>query len=357
MMEELTIIDPIQDARWDQFVTGHPYGWIVHTSGWKKVLEITFPHMRGHYFALINKETDTIKAGLPVYEVRSWLTGNRLVSIPFATLCDPLTSNEAQNDALITKASELLLSLKCAHIEIRTHTNNSFFSNKPFGVNEEYKNHYLDLSKGEEVLWKNTSYKSIRYLINKACKHNLQVKYAQNDQDLLAFYKLYIGTRKRLGLPAQPYAFFKGIFDEFKSSEQARILLACIDSKIICGHLHLNFNGRTSVEAMGEDSAFRNIGANQFLYWQGIRMACAEGFRVFDFGRTSIHNPTLMDFKKRWGTVETNLNTYFYIHGQKQVVKFSGEKSLSYKLTRNMCKKSPARIYALLSRFCYNHLG
>ena len=357
MTYKVNIIDPCVDQRWDEFVKNHPSGWIVHLSGWKKVLESTFPHIRGHYFALIDKETDTIKAGLPVYEVRSWLTGNRLVSIPFATLCDPLISNEAQSEALITKAAELLLRLKCAYIEIRTHTNNSFFSNKPFGVNEEYKHHYLDLSRGEEVLWKNTSYKSIRYLINKACKHNLQVKYAQNDQDLLAFYSLYTATRKRLGLPAQPYLFFKGIFDQFKDSKNARILLACLDNRVIYGHLHLNFNGRTSVEAMGEDNAFRNIGANQFLYWQGIRTACAEGYRIFDFGRTSIHNPTLMDFKKRWGTLETNLNTYFHARGQKQIIRSIGERRLHYKLGRNIFKKSPPQIYALLSCFCYQHLG
>lgn len=356
-MEELTIIDPIQDTRWDQFVAGHPYGWIVHTSGWKKVLENAFPHMRGHYLALIDKDSNVIKAGLPLYEIDSWLIGSRLVSIPFATLCDPLISNEAQGDVLITKAAELLNRFKCAHIEIRTHTNNSFFSNKSFGVNEEYKHHYLDLSKGEEALWNNTSYKSIRYLINKAVKHNLQVKYARNDQDLSAFYKLYTATRKRLGLPAQPYAFFKGIFDQFKDSENARILLACLDNRIIYGHLHLNFNGRTSVEAMGEDNAFRNIGANQFLYWQGIRKACAEGYRIFDFGRTSMHNPTLMNFKKRWGTIETNLNTYFFVQGQKQIIRSNGEKSLPYKLIRNICKQSPALIYPSLSRFCYRHLG
>ncbi len=353
---QISLIDPVSDPRWDVFVQDHPNGWITHLSGWKKVLENTFPHMRGHYFALIDKDTNVIKAGLPIYEIHSWLTGNRLVSVPFATLCDPLTSSEEQSDALITKATELMVHLKCAHIEIRTHTNNSFFFNKPFGVNGDYKYHYLDLSKGEEVLWKNTSYKSIRYLINKAGKHNLQVKYAQNDDDILIFYKLYTDTRKRLGLPAQPYAFFKGVFDQFKGSGQVRILLACLDDRIITGHFHLNFNGRTSVEAMGEDNAFRNIGANQFLYWQGIRTACAEGYRIFDFGRTSIHNQKLIDFKKRWGTVETNLNTYFYVEGQKQIV-VSSEKSPSYKLLRNLCRNSPARVYPLLSRFCYHHLG
>lgn len=355
--DEIIIIDPESDPRWDKFVENHPNGWITHLSGWKKVLENTFSHMRGHYLALIDKDTNVIKAGLPLYEIHSWLTGSRLVSIPFATLCDPLTSNEEQSDALIKKTSELMAYFGCAHIEIRTHANNSFFFNKPFIVNGEYKHHYLDLSKGEELLWKNTSYKSIRYLINKAGKHNIQVKYAQNDEDVLKFYELYTGTRKRLGLPAQPYAFFKGIFDQFKDSEQARILLACLDDKIICGHFHLNFKGRTSVEAMGEDNDFRNIGANQFLYWQGIRTACTQGYRIFDFGRTSIHNSTLIDFKKRWGTVETNLNTYFYVKGQKQIAVSSGEKNQHYKLVRNICKKSPALIYPLVSRFCYHHLG
>ena len=33
--EEVIEIDPLKDPRWDTFVENHPFGWIVHLSGWK----------------------------------------------------------------------------------------------------------------------------------------------------------------------------------------------------------------------------------------------------------------------------------------------------------------------------------
>ena len=85
-------IDPQSDPRWDQFVESHPLGLICHLSGWKQVLEESFPQMKGRYLAILSDD-NSIRAALPVFEIRSILTGNRLVSIPFATNCDPLISS------------------------------------------------------------------------------------------------------------------------------------------------------------------------------------------------------------------------------------------------------------------------
>ena len=63
------IINPITDDRWDRFVESHPFGWICHLSGWKKMLESTFPHIKGHYIALLDSNGN-IQAALPIFEVR-----------------------------------------------------------------------------------------------------------------------------------------------------------------------------------------------------------------------------------------------------------------------------------------------
>ena len=356
-MEEIKIIDPFSDTRWNQFVENHPLGWIVHLSGWKKVIESTLPHMKGHYLALVEKNTNVIKAGLPIYEVRSWLTGNRLVSIPFATLSNPLISNQQQNELLIAEATRLLDQLNYSYIEIRTLNAISCKDTKALRVNFDYKNHYIDLSQGEEELWKKIKKNTIGRWIKKASHHKIHLKVAQDDQDFLEFYRLYTRTRSRLGLPSQPYLFFKKIFDTFSPSGTIEIILAILENKVIASHLCFKFNGRVSVEAVGEDETYRNIGINHYLYWQEIRRACAEDYKVFDFGRTSINNPTLMDFKQRWGTTEVSLCYYYYDHGRKKVSTLTQETSLSYKLIRYLCQRSPDWAQPVLSRFCYRHLG
>src|SRR5512136_2928209 len=97
-MENVALIDPVEDKRWDNFVEHHPFGWVCHLSGWKKALERSFKHLKGHYLVLFSN--DAIRAALPVFEVKSWLTGKRMVSIPFATVCDPLISNSNEMEVL-----------------------------------------------------------------------------------------------------------------------------------------------------------------------------------------------------------------------------------------------------------------
>jgi serine/alanine adding enzyme len=356
-MEEIRIINPCSDPRWDLFVENHPFGWIVHLSGWKRVIEQTFPHIKGHYLVLVDTKTNEIKAGLPIYEIRSWLTGNRLVSIPYATLSNPLVSNKQQSDALIAEAIRLLDRLKLSYIEIRTLNNNFLQNDEVLRSNNDYRNHYLDLSAGEQAIWKNLNYKSIRYLINKASKNEIKLKIAADEKDVQVFYKLYASTRKRLGLPAQPYLFFERLFNTFSSSGHVRIVLAIYKDNIIAGHFLLRFNGRVSVEATGEDIDYRNLAPNHFLFWEEIKSACTEGYNIYDFGRTSIYNTTLMDFKKRWGTTEAALNSFYYDHGKNRIGTKSRETSLPYRLMRYMCNKSPGPIQPILSRFCYHHLG
>ncbi|MFZ3105722.1 MAG: GNAT family N-acetyltransferase [Smithella sp.] len=356
-MEEIKIIDPCSDPRWDKFVKNHPFGWIVHLSGWKKVIEQTFPHIKGHHLALIDTETNEIKAGLPIYEIRSWLTGKRLVSIPFATISDILTSNVEQSSLLINEAIRLLKQLKYSHIEVKTLGSSSLVHHEQLRENHDYKHHYLDLAEGKEAIWKHFNYKSIRYEINKANKNKIKLKVAETENDLRTFYMLYAITRKRLGLPSQPYLFFKTLYNTFAQSNNINILLALFEDKAIAGHFLLKYNGRVSAEATGVNDDFRKISPNHFLFWEGIKLACAEGYKIYDFGRTSIHNPTLMDFKKRWGTTETDLYTFYYDCGENRIGTVSREISLPYRLMRYMCQKSPGPIQPMLSRFCYRHLG
>jgi hypothetical protein len=51
-MNDVTIIDPLKDGQWDEFIENHPLGWICHLSGWKRVLEKSFKHIRGYYLVL-----------------------------------------------------------------------------------------------------------------------------------------------------------------------------------------------------------------------------------------------------------------------------------------------------------------
>jgi len=117
-MQYVSLIDPIQDSDWDRFVEEHPFGWLYHSSDWKKVLESTFPQLTGYYLTLRNKNDDVITSALPLFLVNSRCRRNRFVSIPFTTICDPLVSNFEEMDALLEETFKLSKDFDVKHIEI-----------------------------------------------------------------------------------------------------------------------------------------------------------------------------------------------------------------------------------------------
>ncbi|HVB58576.1 MAG TPA: hypothetical protein VNE63_19405 [Candidatus Acidoferrales bacterium] len=94
-------LQPDEEAAWDDFVSQHPRGLVYHRASWKRAIEQAFPHIRGRFLALRDSSTGAIRAGLPIYTVKSWLLGNRAVSVPFASFCEPLISSVAGFEQLL----------------------------------------------------------------------------------------------------------------------------------------------------------------------------------------------------------------------------------------------------------------
>lgn len=354
-MGSIKIIDPLEDSRWDRFVKNHPFGWICHLSGWKTVLEKSFKHMRGYYFVRLDDSGTRIKAALPVFHVKSWLTGKRLVSVPFATLCDPLISTSNDMELLLESVLSLSQRLKSSHIEIRTNLSPLLINKEQLSVVRFYKNHYLLLDAELDDLRKKFHRKTVRQSLNRAMRSNLRLKIAENESDLSRFYGLYKISRKQKGLPAQPYVFFETLWGLFYP-RNLDLIMTEIENKVIASLFFFKFKNRVSLEHAGWDRKYSKICPNHFLYWQAIKLAKNEGYKIFDFGRTSPSNLSLMDFKRRWGTEVVDLPQFFY--PAKTAKKMNQvDQSWKYKLMSTACKDVPICLEQMIGNFCYRHLG
>ena len=81
-------IDPLQDPRWAELLQAHPQASIFHTPGWLESLQRTYG-----YEPLVlttSPPGSALTNGVVFCRVKSWLTGERLVSVPFADHCQPL---------------------------------------------------------------------------------------------------------------------------------------------------------------------------------------------------------------------------------------------------------------------------
>jgi len=97
-------VDPRQDARWTALVESHPQSSAFHTLDWLTALEKTY-----RYTPRIFTTTppgSPLLNGISFCRVNSWLTGSRLVSLPFSDHCDPLfgVTKNFRNCCLLLRA-------------------------------------------------------------------------------------------------------------------------------------------------------------------------------------------------------------------------------------------------------------
>ena len=355
MNNTVSILDPVIDDRWDRFVAQHPFGWICHTRAWKEILEISFKHIRANYLFIDDEVTGEIKAALPLCYVKSWIIGNRLVSLPFATFCDPLVSSDNEFKVLFDAAVELKKSLNCRKLEIRAFKTGAIIDSCRMSAQKNYKTHYLNLGKSPQKLLKEFHYTSVRQRIRQAEKSGLEVYKAVHERDLKAFYRLYIKTRKRLLLPPQPYAFFRALWGKLYPQNYLSLLLVKKETRTIGGLLLLKFKDRVSAEFLAIDEDFIRSRPNHLLIWAAIQMANQEGYHVFDFGRTAAKHRGLMDFKGRWGTKTKDLIQIFSPASVTGLPTDHGR--IERKIVSGLCRIIPEPAFSGLGSFCYRHLG
>lgn len=355
-MKKVVWLQPEHMPKWDAFVEKHPLGLIYHLSGWKRVLEKSFSHIRGHFLAIEDDESGEIIAGIPIYTVKSWLTGNRLVSIPFATLCDPLISSLSDMEIIWPVLADLYEKIGARYIELRAWGFASSFDNDPrFAVSVQHKHHYLILDRDPQELIRRFRSNCSNH-IRKALKNQLELKVAQNENDLRVFFLFYLETRKRLGLPPIPYKFFQNFWDAFFPDDRMTLLLTIFEGRSIGAHLILKFKDLAISEAIGDRIEFRKLGISYYLYWEGIKLAYRESYRMFSFGRTSVQNQGLLSFKRGWGTVEESLLEALYPLRLSQKMK-ERESSWKYNAVKKIAERTPNFLFHMLGNIVYRHMG
>lgn len=328
---------------------------IFHLSSWARVIEKSFPHMRAQIVALREPGNGAILAGLPVYDVRSWLLGNRLVSIPFASLCDPLVSDPDQWRALMSEVEAHRARRRNVPFECRTWRHSEpppVSGNCPSEIS---LHHRLDLTPGLDAVYSGFSRTAIRRMITKSKAGGTRIRPAESESDIAEFYRLLVISRRRNGLPTLPYAFFLSIW-RFLEPRQRSFILASREDRDVAAVFSLGFRENFTMEHSGEEDSIYGTGVIQHLVWEAIRTAHGLGCTLASFGRTAPENTGLASYKLHWGTVEEKLYTYWPGSPpiQRQAVATT---SPTRRVIGWLSCHSPSPVYHAMSAFCYKHWG
>ncbi len=351
-------LSPDEFDEWDCFVSSHPLGLIYHLSSWKQALENAFGHIRGQ-FLVLRDGNGRIQAGLPVYSVTSLLLGNRTVSVPFATMCDPLVSTGEQFNLLWPAIEQAAQKLKSRRIEIRTMHVNSDCMHALLAPGNKYKHHFISLADPMDVLFKRFNRSNICNAIRKATREGVVVEERQSDKDLRVFHSLLVVSRRKHLLPPMPFAFFKAMYRSL-GPERVAFYLAMCSGKPVGGILISKFNGLCTAEYMGTaENSTRGVSA--VLYWKAIQCAGSCGANWFSFGRTSCDNTGLLSYKRRWAVTEEDLTDFISRPGAAPALEHaacdSGWPALHETAIKLVMRIAPAPVQKLVGDFCYHHLG
>jgi CelD/BcsL family acetyltransferase involved in cellulose biosynthesis len=290
---------------WLAFVQGHPDATIFHHPRWLELLASTYGYRP--MILTVRGARDSIVAGLPLLDVRSWLTGRRLISLPFTDYCPPLVRDASDLAELASALSAWHRSTGQPGLEIRgAMPPTDGFHSKPVAVR-----HLLKLDPDADKV-SSRFRKSAKGKVHQAQRAGVEVTLSRSRDGLSDFYRLQCMTRRRLGVPVQPQRFFAQLWRRIIEPELGFLLLAHQAGQPIAGALFLSWNGNLIDKYAASDPRHLHVRANNLICAVAIEWACRNGHRTLDFGKSDFEHEGLRSFKSSWGAVELPLE-YSYL--------------------------------------------
>jgi hypothetical protein len=344
---QLYTIDPLSDARWDDLVASHPRASVFHHRGWLKALASTYG-----YRPMVLTSTPTggpLRDGIVFCEVKSWITGSRLVSLPFADHCEPLEGDFVRLFELAEWMRTERKRRRWKYIELRPLSLDAN-SDWPFLADQHFWLHTLDLVPPLEQIFSGLHKNSIQRRIRRAEREQLSYQIGCSEQLMNDFYGMLVITKKRHHLLPQPRVWFRNLIAGMGQNLQIRV--ARKNDVPIAAMLTLRHRNTVVYKYGCSDERFHHVAAMPFLFWKLIEESKAAGGEQIDLGRTDMNNDGLIAFKDRFGATRRKLTYYQYPGNAKRVVAPS-----NLRAAKHLFSALPNALLPWAGRLVYRHIG
>jgi FemAB-related protein (PEP-CTERM system-associated) len=293
-------------AAWDRFVLAAPGATFFHRAGWKEVIERSFGH-DCHF--LQAKCDDRITGVLALVHVSSRLFGNALISNAYGVYGGPLASEQASLQALNEAAVRLAGQLDVDYLEYRLRAPSVLPWARNSGLYATFRKH---LAADPEALLRAVPRKR-RAMLRKAQALGLE---SEIDSDIRRFYRVYSHRVRDLGTPVYPAAYFRTLLEVFGAD--CEVLTVVRRGIPLTSVISFRFRDEVLPYYGGGLDEARRCAANDFMYWEVMRRACANGAAVFDFGRSKLGTGTFA-YKSIWGFEPQPLHHEYFLLRQSEV--------------------------------------
>jgi lipid II:glycine glycyltransferase (peptidoglycan interpeptide bridge formation enzyme) len=343
----LKIIDPLNTQKWDELIEKTEQASFFHGSAWARVLSETY-HYKPVYFSSIQDERlDSLLAAM---EINSLLTGRRGVSLPFTDFCPVLGKERNLPDDILKAAIAYGMQRKWRYLELRDDP----IEEDIRLASEAFYEHSIELDTDSSRLFHKLRANTKRNIL-KAKREGMRIRIERSQAAVEAFYDLHCLTRKRHGMPIQPYTFFRNIHDYVLKVDYGFITSAYFRDKMIASMLFLKFKNTAIYKYGASDINYQALRPNNLVMWEAMEWLITNGFNQLNLGRTEMNNPGLRQFKNGWNSQEKIRNYYRYNITKHTYVKQS--KNLIPEIMVKLMTLLPVGMLKLSGKLFYRHAG
>lgn len=316
----------------DAFVERHEHGNVYQLAAWRDAITRGYGHLVPCLIATRSgSEAHSVSGHLPLVHIHHWLFGNSLVSMPFCDGGGLLAEDPGVARRLIEDAVRLANAERVSVLELRQyeplsclkdgemvgvastggwqplrhlegwHVRTSFADQKVRMV--------ADLPNDPDALMRSFNAK-LRSQIRRPLKDGLTVEVGGVEL-LDAFFEVFAENMRDLGSPVHARSLFKAVLRAF--GEHARLFIVQGAGVPLACSMTVGFRDILSNPWASALRKYSQLAPNMLLYWAMLEYGCQQGYKRFDFGRSTVVEGTYR-FKEQWGARPEALFWYRFVH-------------------------------------------
>lgn len=338
--------NPLEHSDWDEQIAGQNCAArsFFHTTAWAKALAETYG-FEPVYF--VSKEAGAVHSVLPLMEVNSTLTGRRAVALPFTDTCEPLCADRADFSELFRNAVELAQARGWKYLEFRG--GRTFLNGMAPSLS--FYGHCIEIPAAEEAIFAQLK-SPVRRAVRKAEKSGVRVEISTDLAAVKQYYLLHCKSRRRHGLPPQPFSFFKNIQKHVFTAGLGMVVLARWGKIPVAGAIFFHSGSKAIYKFGASDDSYQHLRGNNLVFREAIAWFSKNGIRKLDLGRTSLGNEGLRRFKLGWNAEETTIDYFRFCLRQMNFVPMQDEGSGWHNC---LFKALPLPASRIAGEFLYRH--
>ncbi|MBK1876620.1 lipid II:glycine glycyltransferase FemX [Pelagicoccus mobilis] len=340
------VTSPADEQLWGDAIASIDESSRFLCQDWQDLLEKTYGYQKR---LVILQRSGKIEAVMPFMIVKSLLTGTRAISLPFFDICRAYAPNEQDVPHLYEALRAEGQLQGWDYIELRGDIRKLNIETPSLS----FYNHVVDLSGGPDKVFASMA-SSARRAIRKAEKSGVRIEFSSSPAALKGFYALQSITRRRHGLPPQPYCFFENLRQALIEKGRGTIVSAFVGDELAASSIYLEQGENVHYKYGASDTRFQETRCNNYVMWQAMKHYAERNFQSMDLGRNSLNNAGLRKYKNTWGSKERLTYYHRYDLKQEKAIPMSDD---VYGWHNKVFSKLPRPLAQLAGTILYKHIA